>query len=124
MPGPMFRKTSCIDKYNRYFVLGIIVSTVLMALTNSILMESFWHFPIGWLIGDFIGLVLGHCCWCLHQFIPHIFPRPNKNNILDIYQRPSSGQGYRIALMPCPVLSGRANFFFFALVNFVLIPNV
>jgi hypothetical protein len=44
-----------------------------MGLTNSIILESSTQFPIGWLCGAPIAIILLHCCSCLKRFIPHVF---------------------------------------------------
>ncbi len=47
IPRSMAHVTTYIDKYYRYYSFGIIMTTFCMALTNSMILESFWHFPLG-----------------------------------------------------------------------------
>jgi hypothetical protein len=73
IPAPKLSIINHIDKYNSIYQTVATISIVLMGLTNSIVLESSTQFPIGWLCGAPITIILLHCCSCLKRFIPHVF---------------------------------------------------
>jgi hypothetical protein len=74
---PISRQINHINRHNLRYRIKIIISTYLIALTNSILFESMTFVPLGWLLNGIIVVIMEDFCLCLRKMVPRLFKEPS-----------------------------------------------
>ena len=73
VPASVFNKIYHIDEYKCLYRLFINITIIPMGLTNSVVLESLWEFPFGWLSGGVVTAIMLNCCLCLRKIKPNVF---------------------------------------------------
>jgi hypothetical protein len=77
VPASTFNKIYHVDEHKCFYRLLINITIIPMGLTNSLVLESLWKFPFGWLSGGVVTAIMFNCCLCLRKIKPNVFSIEN-----------------------------------------------